>query len=164
MRENDFNLDTTVQEKRVFLKKNGILFGAALFLTGMTSLIGLMALSVMITDSAWRQTEQAAFAWYMVLTVIMILIFVSLVKIVADKKPFSKTLTWSIRMIGILLLIASFTIPRLAGYRSSGYDLIAWGNYVLIDAAAFIPGLLLIILANIIMAGFYMQKEMDEIL
>ena len=34
MKENDFNLDTTVREKKVFLKKIRIVFTAALFLTG----------------------------------------------------------------------------------------------------------------------------------
>ena len=67
-------------------------------------------------------------------------------------------------MIGILLLTASFVIPRLEGDQSSGYEFLSRGSFVLIDAAIFIPGLLFVILGNIIMEGFSMQKEMDEIL
>ena len=67
-------------------------------------------------------------------------------------------------MIGILLLTASFVIPRLEGYQSSGYEFLSRGSFVLIDAAIFIPGLLFVILGNIIMEGFSMQKEMDEIM
>ena len=50
------------------------------------------------------------------------------------------------------------------GYQSSGYEFLSRGSFVLIDAAIFIPGLLFVILGNIIMEGFSMQKEMDEIL
>lgn len=164
MKENDFNLDTTVREKQVFLKKIRIVFTAALFLTGVLSFLGLMMSAWGIKNRIWLQMGLADFVWNMVLTAVMILVFVSLVKIAADEQPFSRTLTWSIRMIGILLLTASFVIPRLEGYQSSGYEFLSRGSFVLIDAAIFIPGLLFVILGNIIMEGFSMQKEMDEIL
>ena len=38
------------------------------------------------------------------------------------------------------------------------------GDFVLIDGVEFLAEVLLIILGNVVMAGFVMQKEMDEIL
>lgn len=38
------------------------------------------------------------------------------------------------------------------------------GDFVLIDGKMLVPGILLIVLGNLVMAGFDMQKEMDEIL
>ena len=56
MKENDFNLDTTVREKKVFLKKIRIVFTAALFLTGVLSFLGLMM-------SAWGIKTGSGCKW-----------------------------------------------------------------------------------------------------
>ena len=79
-------------------------------------------------------------------------------------KPFSGTLTWCIRIIGALFVLASLVIPRLDGYQPSDFRILSSGDFVLIDGSILIFGLLLIILGNIVMAGFSMQKEMNEIL
>ena len=78
MKENDFNLDTTVREKKVFLKKIRIVFTAALFLTGVLSFLGLMMSAWGIKNRIWLQMGLADFVWNMVLTAVMILVFVSL--------------------------------------------------------------------------------------
>lgn len=117
-----------------------------------------------IQESIWREIGMAAFVWRTFIEVITLIIFFSLIMLIINKRPFSKNLTWSIRIIGILFAIAAFVIPRLQGYESSGIEIFASGSFVLIDGAILIPGLLLIILGNIIMAGFDMQKEIDEIL
>lgn len=67
-------------------------------------------------------------------------------------------------MIGVLLMAAAFLLPRLEGYRPSGFDIISSGDFVLIDGIEFLPGMLLIILSSMIKAGFAMQREIDEIL
>ena len=68
MKENDFNLDTTVREKKVFLKKIRIVFTAALFLTGVLSFLGLMMSAWGIKNRIWLQMGLADFVWNMVLT------------------------------------------------------------------------------------------------
>ena len=63
-----------------------------------------------------------------------------------------------------MFVAASIVIPRLGGYQSSGFEICSYGSFVLIDGMFLLPGLLLIVLGRIIMAGFVMQKELDEIL
>ena len=88
----------------------------------------------------------------------------TLVKILVDEKPFSKTLTWCIRIMGVMFMASAVIFPRLSGFQSSGFDIFASGDFVLIDGKMLVPGILLIVLGNLVMAGFDMQKEMDEIL
>lgn len=164
MDRNDFRTDISGYQKKDFLKQIGGIFMAAVCLTGLCSIAGIWSIVRGIQQSVWNEIGAASFTWNAFRTVIMILIFGSLVKIAVDEKPFSKTLTWSIRIIGLLFVIASFTIPRLEGYQSSGFEIFSSGSFVLIDGAILIIGLLLIILGNIVMAGFSIQKEMDEIL
>lgn len=165
MERNDFRTDTAVQVKKDFIGRIGATFTAAIFLTGISFAAGVWGVAEGVRDCVWAESGAAPFVWKIFQTAIMLLIFLSLVKIAVDEKPFSKTLTWCIRIIGILLAAASAVMPRLEGYRSSGFEILsAGGGRPLIDGAILLAGLLLIILGNIIMAGFYMQKEMDEIL
>ncbi len=164
MKENDFELDISIYNKHDFLKKIGILLKTAIFLTGVSSIISIGGIIVAVQQSVWNKIGVATFVWKIILSVIGILIFGSLIKILADKKPFSKTLTWSIRIIGILLVITSFLLPRLNDYQPSGFEIFAFKKGVLFDGYTFLSGIILIILGNVIMAGFEMQKEMDDIL
>lgn len=90
--------------------------------------------------------------------------FISLVKIAADKKPFSKILSVAVQMIGGLFLLASVVFPRLPDYTSSGFELLSKGTFVLIDGWTLLPGLLLTILGCLINAGSKIQEEIDEII
>lgn len=164
MNENDFYTNVAVFEKKDFLKRIGWILGIAIFLTGVFSIGGISGVIWEIQNGALRGDGRAFLAREILMSVTGIIIFVSLIKIVIDEKPFSKTLTWSIRIIGILFVAASIIIPRLSGFQSSGFDIFSYGKFILIDGALLFPGLLLTILGNILMAGFEMQKDMDEIL
>lgn len=164
MKENDFELDISKYDKNDFLKRIGILLKIAIFLMGVSSAARLLGIVADVRQSAWNRIGMADFVWEMILFIIGIIVLGSLIKIVVDKKPFSKTLTWSIHIIGILLVITSLLLPRLNGYHSSGFEILSYKNAVFCDGYILLPGIVLIILGNVIMAGFDMQKEMDDIL
>lgn len=164
MRENDFYTNTAVYGKKNFLKRIRGILAIAIILTGICSAGCIWGIICEIQQEPWSGDEMDFFAKFILMSVTMIVLFISLIKIAVDEKPFSQTLTWGIRIIGILFSAASIIIPRIPGYQSSGFEIFSWNSFVLIDGALLLPGLLLIILGNIIMAGFEMQKEMDEIL
>ncbi|MBR3684044.1 MAG: helix-turn-helix domain-containing protein [Lachnospiraceae bacterium] len=93
----------------------------------------------------------------------MICIFISLIKILIDESPFSKTLSYCVRIVSVLYLVGSVLFPRLSGYQSSGFDIIKVGDFVLVDGNVLLFGLLLYIFGLLIQEGFKMQKELDAI-
>ena len=163
MKENIFRTDSTQSEKKEFLKRIGAVFSLSIILTGIAGIAGAVSLIGTAVDGV-DQLCSAKAAWQILYTAVILLVFVSLIKIAIDEKPFSQTLTWTIRLIGIFFIAASVVIPRLSGYQSSGFEFFSSGSFVLIDLGVLLPGFLFVILANIIKAGFDMQREMDEIL
>ena len=81
-----------------------------------------------------------------------------------EGKVFSRTLTICVWLIGAVITAASMGIPRLPDYQSSGFEILSHGNFVLIDGAILIPGILLAILGSLIQEGFKLQKDEEEIL
>ncbi len=164
MKENDFYTNTEASGKKDFLKRIRGILVLAIVLTGFCSLVCAGGLIFEIQEASGGGGRMDIVAKVMLICAAMIILFVSLIKIAIDKNPFSRTLTLGIRIIGILFSAGAIVIPRLSGFQSSGFDIFSWGRFVFIDGAFFLPGLLMIILGRIIMAGFEMQKEMDEIL
>lgn len=163
MRKNDFGVDTRSTEKRDFLKRIGVLLGLAIFLTGLCSVAGVVFLIIGVRNEGIGVLRTFEFWMREFFWLVMLPAFAALVKIALDEKPFSVTLTWSIRIIGFLFVIGAAVFPRLEGYRSSGFEILSYKG-VGFDGSFLLPGILLIILGNVIMAGFDMQREMDEIL
>lgn len=164
MAKNDFCMNTRKKERRVFSQKTAVLLSFSIFLTGIVSLAGIYFFVRSVMEKTWNTTGMYAFAWKTLIYFIFFCCFVSMVKIALEEKPFSKTLTYCIWIIGGMFLAASFVFPRLEGYHSSGFELFSSGSFVLIDGMFLLPGLLFIILGSLIKAGFEMQREMDEIL
>lgn len=63
-----------------------------------------------------------------------------------------------------MITASSFILPRLSGYRDSGFEIMHSGSVTLIDGSILMIGVLLLIFAGIIKEGFSMQKELDEVL
>lgn len=81
-----------------------------------------------------------------------------------DRTYFSKLLVRCVRIIGGMITASSFILPRLSGYRDSGFEIMHSGSVTLIDGSILMIGVLLLIFAGIIKEGFSMQKELDEVL
>ena len=162
--KNDFELDTQPKKKQDFLKRIRIWIGVAILLTGVMVIAGIYYTVEMLFVKGIGNQEIASFASREVYYLVILIAFALLIKILIDEKPFSSTLTKGIQFSGLLFVAASIVIPRLGGYQSSGFEISSYGSFVLIDGMFLLPGLLLIVLGRIIMAGFVMQKELDEIL
>lgn len=165
MKDNVFKMDTKPQGKKAFLDKISVVYIAAMFLTGFCAIFGVEFLVRGIVSQIWKEIGVAEFAWKGFFYLNTILILVALIKVAIDQKPFSRTLTWILQIIGILFIVFSVIMPRLSGYQTSEVK-IMWIKEIgtLCDGMLLIPGLLFIILSRVIGIGFNMQKEMDEIL
>lgn len=87
-----------------------------------------------------------------------------MIKIAINERYFSKLLVQCIRIIGALITVSAFLLPRLSGYISSGFGIMQNGSFTLIDGNILTQGILLLIFAGIIKEGFSMQNELDEVL
>ncbi len=164
MNPNDFHTDTNGTHKKFFSRKLRVLIGFSIFLTGFATVGCIARLISDINTHTWAENGIMPFAWRILLLLCVFLSFISLVKIAADKKPFSKILSVAVQMIGGLFLLASVVFPRLPDYTSSGFELLSKGTFVLIDGWILLPGLLLTILGRLINAGSKIQEEIDEII
>lgn len=164
MSKNDFTMNTAVHGKKADLKRMKYLIGFTIVLTGVFSLSGIMFMILGTIDSIWKEIGMATFIQQSVLYVSMSCIFISLIKMKLDNRLFSETLVKCINFIGAIFAISSFVVPRLSGYVSSGFELIAIDSFVLLDGTLLTFGLLFIILGILIKIAFETQNEMDEVL
>lgn len=164
MSNNDFNMDTALQGKKAYLKKIKVILALAIFLTGVFSLSGVVFLVIGIVDSIWKDIGMAVFMQKSIIYLSVMCIFVALLKMIFDSKPFSKTLTICIKTIGVIFTVSALLIPQFSGYVSSGFEIFSCGSFVLLDGTLLTFGLLLIILSALIKIAFEMQTEMDEVL
>ena len=168
MNNNDFKTDTNYVIRKKFSNKIEILLTISIFLTGFCSIGGVSFFITAVRENSWNEIGANTFAWKSLMFLCMFCAFISLVKIFInisiDEKPFSKTLSVCLWVIGGLFIVASVLFPRLSGYQSSGFELFSSKNFVLIDGMILVLGLLFLILGSLIQAGFEMQKEMDGIL
>lgn len=164
MGNNNFKMDTGKSYKKNFLDKTRVPFNLALFLTGVGSINGILFIVKGIMDRIWLEMGMAGYAKQVLLYLSIMCISFSLVKMLVDEKPFSMTLTYCMRIIAVLFMIGSVVLPRLQGYRSSGFEFFSNGEFVLIDAAVLMPGVILYVFSVLVYEGFAMQKEIDEML
>ena len=73
-------------------------------------------------------------------------------------KTFSKTLVQCTRLEGYLIAVASVIFPLLPGYQASG------STFFFCDLVLLLPGVLLIIMAELLKEAVAMQKELNEVL
>lgn len=163
MENQTFTLDTQKTVKQNFLEKVKIPFNIALLLTGISSIGGVIFIVRGIVEQIWKEMGTAQFVQKGFSYLSIIFIFISLVKMLVDEKPFSRTLSYCIRLISALYLVGAVLFPRLSGYQSSGFTILS-SSVVLIDGAILSLGLLLYIFSVLIEEGFSLQKEVDEIL
>lgn len=162
MNEYDFKTDTSETKRKFITTKIGTLIGLSIFLLGFVSIPCISQLIYGFYDHIWIKIGTVKFAWQILRSLCVFLSLASLVKIAVDEKPFSKTLTTAVWIIGGLFLLASIIIPRLPDYSFSGFAIIKYKTFILIDGWILLPGILLIILGCLIKAGFELQKETDE--
>ena len=82
----------------------------------------------------------------------------AVLKMMLSDATFSRTLVRCTRAEGILLAAAAAVFPFLPGYTSSG------STFFFFDAVLLLPGVLLLILAELLAEAFALQTERNEIL
>ena len=159
MGKNDFRVDTAEQKSRKMLAKNQTLLGLALLLTvpQMFCAVFLPVRWVMDIRNGVSHNV-AALASNELYFLVMAIAGAAVLKMMLSDKTFSKTLVWCVRLEGILLAIAAAIFPHLPGYVQSG------STFLIFDAVYLLPGVLLIIMSELLKEAFEMQKELNEIL
>lgn len=161
--KNDFSVDTSKQVKNDFLKKIRVPLGIALLLTGIEVAAGIWMIVHGMMIPQWDDISIYEIGVRGLHYLCVICIFVSLIKVIYDEKPFSHTLVLCARIICGLYLLGSILLPRLSGFETN-YEIFSFGSFTLIDGNFLIRALLLYVFSEIIYEGFSMQKDIEEIL
>lgn len=159
--ENNFLVDTSKQIKKSFLKKIEIPLGIAFFLLGVQVIAATIFLMEDFSALAWNEIGTYEFAVRCLNYLSIICIFISLVKLIYDAKPFSHSFTICTRTIAGLYLLSSVLFPRLSGFETN-YSIFKFSDFTLIDGNFLIKALLLYVFSVIIQEGFLLQKDMEE--
>ena len=149
MGKNDFRVDTTSSEKKTFFKKKQTLLGLAFLLT-----VPQM-FSAVILPIQWLLGARHGVALNVL---VMTIAGISVLKMMLSDKTFSKTLVQCTRLEGYLIAVASVIFPLLPGYQASG------STFFFCDSVLLLPGVLLIIMAELLKEAVAMQKELNEVL
>ena len=164
MEDNIYKTNVEMKPKRSFSRGFRFLLGLGIFLTGVMSLSAVCFVGWGISDRIWQEIGACQFARMVVLYGCIVCCFVFLVKIEINKTIFSRLLVRCIRIIGGIVTVASVVLPRLSGYKDSGFTNMSYRSFTLIDGWIMMIGVLLLIFAGIIKEGFSMQNELDEVL
>lgn len=160
---NDFQTSNESRGKKDFMERIRGVIGLALVLTALETIAGIWIIIDTLMHNISRFAN-ASFVSNLIFYVIIACVFVSLLQMTIEEKPFSRTFVRCMNIIGVILCAAAILIPRLSEYHSSGLDIISVGKFVFCDGTYLTLGLLFLILARLLKTGFEMQKEMDEIL
>ena len=164
MEINNFKLDTQKSVKKNFLEKVKWPVSWAILFTGFVSIIGVVFIIRGVAEQLWNELGAANFVQQGLFYLSVICIFISLVKILVDEKPFSRTLSYCMRIVSVLYFIGAVLFPRLPAYQSSGFDVFSAKDFVLLDGKVFLFGLLVYVFSVLVKEGFELQTEVDEIL
>ena len=157
MRSNDFRVDTTPSASPSILRRRQTLLGLALLLT-IPQIISAVYLPIRwaLDAKAGAALNIAHLASNELYFLVMSIAGAAVLKMMLSDATFSRTLVRCTRAEGILLAAAVF--PFLPGYTSSG------STFFFFDAALLLPGVLLLILAELLAEAFALQTERNEIL
>lgn len=92
----------------------------------------------------------------------MLTCFITLIYILANKRPFSKTIVWCVYLLGFYYIIASFIFPIFPTFNTDFYILQFSSFYI--DGNYLLKGLIILVFARIIKYGFEYQNRDDETL
>lgn len=144
--------------KKEFLEKIKVPFNLALLLTLLQSLVAVFSLVAGVINGSWKGENASRFVSSAIFGLSVICIFVSMIKIMIDEKPFSNTLVMCLRIIAVVHAIGAVVLPVCPGYES------AFEFLVIFDGNVLSRGVWLYILSVMIREGFNMQTELEEVL
>ena len=148
MEDNIYKTNVEMKPKRSFSRGFRFLLRLGIFLTGCMSLSAVCFVGWGISDRIWQEIGACQFGRMLVLYGCIVCCFVFLVKIEINKTIFSRLLVRCIRIIGGIVMVASVVLPRLSGYKDSGFTIMSYGSFTLIDGWILMIGVLLLIFGN----------------
>lgn len=164
MSDNVYVTNVETKPKKSFSRSFKFLLGLGIFLSGFVSAgWGYFIITGMV-QQIWREIGVCQYVRWGIHLICIVCCFVFMIKIAINERYFSKLLVQCIRIIGALITVSAFLLPRLSGYISSGFGIMQNGSFTLIDGNILTQGILLLIFAGIIKEGFSMQNELDEVL
>lgn len=163
MSDNNFTTNTQKQPKHTFSRQFSVMLSCSIVLTGLFSIVGIIFTIRNIVSHEWKENGITNFAWQILIYICALCCFIALIRIAVEERPFSKTLTLCMQIVGALLVVASVIFPRLPDYQFSGFAIFSNGNSIFCDGMILLPGLLISLFGSLIKEGFTMQTEIDEI-
>ena len=164
MTDNVYITNVKTKPKKSFSRSFKFLLGLGIFLSGFVSVgWGYFIITGMV-QQIWKEIGVCQYVRWGIHFICIICCFIFMIKIAINERYFSKLLVQCIRIIGGLITVSAFLLPRLSGYTSSGFGIMQNGSFTLIDGNILTQGILLLIFAGIIKEGFFMQNELDEVL
>ncbi len=157
------NTENHPAEKKEFMKRIALPFGAALFLTGFYSIAGVISLFRPDIPYGAGSAFWIKAAPRLVFLASMLCAFAALIKAALDSRPFSRTLTVCMKIISVLYLALSFGLPRIPGY-STDFQVFGGTKGTLFDGIYLMVGVLLWLLAAVLQVGFEQQDDLDHTL
>lgn len=161
--KNDFATENE-ELPRSYSGRFGALLSGALFLTGVCALGGLITLIYYAAEGVYGLTAVQVGA-RVLRELCLIVSLAGLVSIALHEgRPFTQVLVRCVGLIGGMIAVSSAVFPRLSGYAPSGISIFSSGDFVLIDGAQLLAGLLLLVLAGLLKEGTHLQRELDDVI
>lgn len=97
---------------------------------------------------------------YSLLCITLFLCLTMIISILVKKKIFNKSIWIQGRILAIIYLLASIIFPRFNGYKTN-FEILAWGDFVLIDGRLLGLGLVFASLCYVFYIGTMNQEEIE---
>lgn len=151
-------------QRNGFSKGFSFLLGVGIFLTGLVSIAGIYFIIAGAYMQVWKETGMCEYVQMAIFYICVLCCFFFMLKIKWSQRFFSNLLVGCIQVIGALITGAAFLLPHLDGYRGTGFSIMRFSSFILLDGGFLLVGILFLIFARIIKEGFAMQQELDEVL
>lgn len=147
--------------EQVLTRKMRRILLISLLFTGGCSVSCLVEIVQDTLQGVWSYVGWAQYLHTMVFCSVIILFFFTILFLYWTHRSFADILFKGIRLIGVILTIAAFVIPRIPDYQPGAVTIICFGNFVLADGLFSLVGIVFILLSSILEVGYNLQNEVD---
>ncbi|MBE6120759.1 MAG: hypothetical protein E7189_10070 [Erysipelotrichaceae bacterium] len=147
--------------EQVLTRKMRRILLISLIFTGFCAIYALVEIVQDTLQGIWAYMEWAQYLYTMVFCSAIILFFFTILFLYWTHRSFADILFKGIRLIGVILTIAAFVIPRIPDYQPGAVTIICFGNFVLADGLFSLVGIVFILLSSILEVGYNLQNEVD---
>lgn len=147
--------------EQVLTRKMRKILLISLIFTGFGAIYALVEIVQDTLQGIWAYMGWAQYLYTMVFCSVIILFFFTILFLYWTRRSFADILFKGIRLIGVILTIAAFVIPRIPDYQPGAVTIICFGDFVLADGLFSLVGIVFILLASILEVGYTLQNEVD---